>query len=79
MTVIVVDVFFDHAAKRIFSKEDHLTQAFGFDASEKAFDERVVPKRLIFLDLVGHQLRVVACIHLEPVKEPKSKFACCLR
>ena len=41
MTVIVVDVFFDRAAKRIFAKEDHLTQAFGFDAAEKAFHEGV--------------------------------------
>ena len=41
MAMIVVDVFLNGAAKRAFPKEDHLTQAFGFDAAEKAFDERV--------------------------------------
>ncbi len=40
MTMIVVDVFFNGTAKRAFPKKDHLTQALGFDASEKAFDER---------------------------------------
>ena len=38
--MIVVDVFFNGTAKRAFPKEDHLAQAFGFDAAEKAFDER---------------------------------------
>ena len=41
MTMIVVDVFFNGAAKRAFPKEDHLTQALGFDAAEKPFDECV--------------------------------------
>ena len=40
MTMIVVDVFSNGTAKRALPKEDHLTQAFGFDAAEKAFDER---------------------------------------
>ena len=40
MRMIVVDVFFNGTAKRAFPKEDHLAQAFGFDAAEKAFDER---------------------------------------
>ncbi len=41
MAMIVVDVFFNGPAKRAFPKEEHLTQALGFDAAEKAFDERV--------------------------------------
>ncbi len=41
LTMIVVDVFSNGTAKRAFPKEDHLTQTFGFDATEKAFDERV--------------------------------------
>ena len=41
MAMIVGDVFFNGTAKRVFAKEDHLTQALGFDAAEKAFDERV--------------------------------------
>ena len=41
MRMIVVDVFFNGPAKRAFPKEDHLAQAFGFDAAEKAFDKRI--------------------------------------
>ena len=41
MAMIVVDVFFNGAAKRAFPEEDNLTQALGFDAAEKALDERV--------------------------------------
>ena len=41
MRMIVVDVFFNGPAKRAFPKEDHLAQAFGFDAAEKAFDVRI--------------------------------------
>ena len=46
MTMIVVDVFFNGAAKRAFPKEDHLTQALGFDAAEKPFDECVAIRTL---------------------------------
>ena len=34
MTVKVVDLFFDRAAKRIFPKEVHHTLAFRFDAAK---------------------------------------------
>ena len=41
MTMIVVDVSFYGAAKRALPREDLLTQALGFDAAEKPFDECV--------------------------------------